>query len=253
MNNYPDVTLQICTFRRPKEIRLTIEALRTHVRYPGTLRWLVCDDASGGTYLEDLRRDYPFLQCVSTPPRKDDKPDPALHGWGNNVNNGLGKINTEFILFTEDDYVLQAPLDLTPLVALMLVNQSIGYARLDGIVGHRLTAHMAESDLSLLLPHYMQSTGMALPGKCCYWLLDYRSQETWLYSNRPHFKHVRFHKYYGLYPTGRKLGATEEAFAHQVKDKLHEPGAPQIMTLPDWVVSHWQNIGVSFQHTQEDK
>lgn len=246
--NYPDVTIQICTYCRPITIRKTIKALTDRLTYKGRLRWLICDDHSEERlpgYLAQLAADYPNIQCISTPQNS---------GWGANVNHGMGKINTAFIFFLEDDYELRYNLDITAGVLLLTAHPGMGYLRYDGIGGHRITASLGEVDAQHFDPDFMQTRGMTLPGRITYWQFHPQSQETWLYSNRPHLKHARFHRYYGMYPEGKKLGETEEHFAKHVKDHYTaRRDAPGLGCLPDTVISQFGNIGQSFQHTKEDK
>lgn len=239
--NWPEVTVLIITYKRPDETRGVIRALQKNLSYPN-LTWVICDDSSGKDYQNALRVDYPHIKLVSTKENS---------GWGANVNNGLHHVRSPYVFAIENDYILTQPLDLRIGVALMQVNEAIGRIRYDGIVGHPLICHLRESDIHQYMPDYRQ--GMALPGKLSYWLIDRASPSLWVYSNRPSLSHIRFFKFYGPYAEGLKLGACEENYAHRVLDKMPEIGAPAIAVLPEWVVRHFDDIGVSFQHTNEDR
>jgi glycosyltransferase involved in cell wall biosynthesis len=239
--NWPEITVLIITYKRPDETRGVIRALQKNLSYPN-LTWIICDDSSGKDYQNALKVDYPHIKVVSTTENS---------GWGANVNNGLHHVKSSYVFAIENDYILTQPLDLRIGVALMQVNDAIGRIRYDGVVGHQVICHLRESDIVQYLPTYRQ--GMALPGKLSYWLIDSASPSLWLYSNRPSLSHIRFWKFYGNYPEGLRLGATEEAYSHLVKDKMNDLGAPAIAVLPEWVVRHFDDIGVSFQHTSEDK
>lgn len=248
-NNLPFISIVIITFRRPNEIRQTLASLGKNLKYPpDRLQWIIADDCSGGTYLSDLKKDYELMsdwgkmKFISTE---------VNAGWGANGNNALAHCDGEFIYWTEDDYLLKKPIDLRAAVALMTVNQSIGLIRYDGIVGHRILAHLAESDISEHYPDFRQANGQL--GKVNYWLLDRDSRETWLYSNRPHFKKASFHRFYGWYPVGLKLGETEESYAHQVKDGMARPDAPAIACMTDFVDRWIDDIGTSYQLTEWDR
>lgn len=242
----PLISVVIITFRRPDEIRKTINSLIEHLKYPpDKLQWIISDDSSGGTYLDDLERDYGYLdniKFVSTESRS---------GWGANSNNGLAHCDAEWLYFTEDDYVLKKDIDLGVAVALMTVNASIGLLRYDGIAAHNLLCHLAESNISEFYPDFRQGFGPL--GRVNYWLLDRASRETWLYSNRPHFKKASFHRFYGWYPVGLKLGETEESFSHTVKDGMQRPDAPAIACMTDFVDRWIDDIGKSYQLGEWDK
>lgn len=242
----PLISIVIITFKRPHEIRQTIQALATHLQYPSDrLQWIISDDCSGNGYLKDLANDLRHIQnlkLISTE---------SNSGWGANANNALAHCDGEFIYWTEDDYLLKKTIDLRAAIALMWTNQSVGLLRFDGIVGHRLLCHLAESDISEFYPDYRQGYGHL--GKVNYWLLDKASRETWLYSNRPHLKRASFHRFYGWYPVGLKLGETEETYAHTVKDGMERPDAPAIACMTDFVDRYIDNIGTTYQHTELDK
>lgn len=246
MKSLPSVSIVIITYSRPVEIRATITALQKNLYYDGELRYLIADDSSPDGYLTDLRKWFNShcsgdLGIVKTP---------ANCGWGCNANTALKQVETDIVLFLEDDYTLCNELDITPYVALLMVHQGIGLVRLDGIAGHRIVCHINETDVSDYLPAYRQ--GMGIQGKLNYFLLDGSSRELWLYSNRPHLKHRRFHEFYGKYPEGLRLGATEESFSHTVKDGMASPNAPAI-AVPLDATGWFDHIGKSYQFSEHDK
>lgn len=234
----PTIGVQICTFSRPREIRLCIDALLKYLHY-SELIWLVCDDSTGGDYVERLAADYPFLQFCITPRRA---------GWGVNVNLGLDYLEAlgiDYIYFTEDDYILTKDIDLNVGMHL-LQDPQIGLVRYDGLAGHRLDMTLEEMDY----PGNREGVGI---DKLTYARLLKSSRNLNIYSNRPHLKHRRFHDYYGRYIEGQRLGMTETNFAHRVRDIMVFEEAPQIVALPEYILRHYDDIGVSFQHTQYDQ
>lgn len=246
MDKLPKISIIIITFRRPEEIRKTIQALETHLRYPPeSIQWIISDDSSGGTYLSDLKNDFSHLHDLKLITTENNS------GWGASANNALAHCDSEFIWFQEDDYILKKDVDLRAAVALMKVNASVGLIRYDGIVGHNLLCHLAESDIREFYPDFRQGFGHL--GKVNYFLLDRASRETWLYSNRPHFKKASFHRFYGWYPVGLKLGETEETYAHTVKDGMLRPDAPAIACMSDFVDRWIDDIGKSYQLSEWDK
>lgn len=250
MAEWPDITILLCTYDRYDMIRKTVDALIEHLHYPDDkVHLLVADDSTPGKYISRLQRLKAFkhwdTRFVSTQQNG---------GWGRNVNNGLKQVRTDYVFFLEDDYVLTRPLDLRVGVALLASKPHIGMLRYRGTAGSRMIMHHFEADIRGYLPDYKESDGTQVPGKVTYLLLDGGSQSLWVYSNGPHLKRVpQFHRHYGMYAEGKKLGATEESFAHVVKDRMKIPGAPCIGILPEWIPLHWQHIGRSYQRTDKDQ
>lgn len=247
MKDLPPITVLVITYNRRAELKQTLKALYNHLYYDGVIRYLIADDSTGGTYRDDVLSDVGAARMseetrfVSTPHNS---------GWAGNFNHAYSHVKDDFVLLIEDDYVLTHPIDISPYAALMLAHDGIGLVRLDGIAGHKAVVHVAETDIGDYMPHYRQ--GIGLPGKINYFLMDNSSRELWLYSNRVHLKHRRFHDFYGLYPEGLRLGATEESMAHIVKDKMTLAGAPAI-AVPFDANSYFDHIGKSYQWTEADK
>lgn len=241
---WPTVTIQICTYDRYDDIKRTVEALADNLTYPN-LEWLICDDSSPSIYLSRLKRLKLFrdlnAQFISTETNS---------GWGSNVNHGLVHIQTPYVFFCEDDYLLEHTLDLRVGVAVMEAKPIIGMLRYRGTAGDTVVYHQQEADIRPWLPDYHCGGGVI--GKETYLLLDGGSPTLWLYSNGPHLKHCRFHQFYGLYPEGLKLGQTEEHYCHVVKEGMKRDGAPCIAILPEWIRMWWSHIGTSYQGTEFD-
>lgn len=248
MKTLPTLTVVVITYNRRETLRQTFEGLYKYLFYDNTVRYLIADDCTGGNYRENVLQDISSINFIDE--EVTFLSTDSNGGWGVNANNALNTLKDDIILFMEDDYVLRREIDITPYVALLMAHEGIGLVRLDGIAGHKIVTHVNETDIRDYLPDYRQ--GMGLQGKLNYFLADHTSRETWLYSNRPHLKHRRFHEFYGLYPEGLKLGATEESFAHRVKDQMTKPGAPAI-AIPLDAVGWWDHIGSSFQHTELDR
>lgn len=246
-DNLPHVTVVIVTFRRLNEIRKTIDALLKHIVYPrAKLHFLIADDHSGGDYVE---------QIISTPRYKalDMRASvtPENGGWAKNANLALSKVETPYHFFIEDDYLLMKELDLRVGVALLETKPHIGMLRYRGTAGGHVILHQMEADISAYVPTHQD--GVGLPGKLTYCLLDSGSPDLYLYSHGASLRRKSFHEFYGPYPEGLKLGATEERYAHTVKDGMHTPDAPAIAILPDWVSMWFDHFGNSYQHTEHDK
>lgn len=243
---FPEVSVVIVTYNRYKEIQATVSALRQRMEYPADkLRWLVADDGSPASVTARLRKLASFegAEFVSGP----------NVGWGANVNRALAKVETDYVFQIEDDYVLSEgrTLDLRAGVALLESKPDVGMLRYRGTAGTHVVLHQFEADVSPWLPDVVEGEGV--PGKLSYLQLDSGSHSLYLYSHGPHLKRRGFHAFYGSYPENLRLGETEEAMAHQVKDKMKLPGAPAITILPEWIALRWQHIGKSYQGTEADR
>lgn len=245
--DWPEITILICTFERQKELAATVDALRDNIYYPpDKLTWLICDDSSPSQFAQRLAKRPGYrdlhIEVVNTVKNL---------GWGANVNNGNDAVKTDLTFFTEDDKILRHPLDLRVGVAAMMEMPYIGMMRYRGTAGDHIILHHMEVDISKWMPDYQDGVGLA--GHLTYCLLDCGSPALNIYSHGPHLKRKSFHQFYGRYPEGMKLGMTEETYAHQVKDKMRENGAPPIGILPEFIPNWFDDIGESYQGSEWDK
>ena len=239
---FPIVSVLIVTYDRPKEIRITIEALRKHIQYPkDKLRYHLCDDSSPGDYVYHIQEDFRDLGITATITNR--------KGWGANTNKGLKHCwsQSDYVLLSEDDRPPTKPYNLDKAVALLASTKDcgrpeaaeprkpIGCIRLGGIASHWLTLQSREADTGL--------------GKLNYLHILKRSPFLNVWSNQPNVTHRRFFDYYGLFPEGRGLADTETTFAHMVKDKS---SGPWVCTLTNGIDVAQDHIGHSRQSSGLD-
>jgi glycosyltransferase involved in cell wall biosynthesis len=227
---FPEVTILVVTYDRPREIRRTIDALCNHIKYPGPLRWHIADDHSPGTYIPDLVEQYQRSDIHLNHSITDRK------GWGANVNKALASIQSDCIFLNEDDYIAIRDIDLTRGVALLEACKELGAIRYDGLEGHELNLQLREVKSERV-------------DRLDYLIIDKDSPHLNVYSHRPHLKHRRLHDQLGKYVEGQSLGATEEEFAHRVKDHA---GPPEIAILPSGIPRAFAHIGKSRQGSEHD-
>lgn len=250
MPDLPHIALLVITYNRYDILKTTLNALLEKLIYPADkLHIVVSDDSTGGTYLTNLKRTkaYKDIEFISTNERS---------GWGKHVNGALQHVRTEYpqcdyVFQIEDDYELKEVLDLRLGAALMETRPNIGMLRYRGTAGTHCIYHQFEADI----PSYELDRD-----NITYLQLDNASHTLWVYSNGPHLKRIQshqsqhpdFHEHYGLYLEGAKLGATEENFAHRVKDGMKLGHAPAIAIMPEWVNMHFNHLGDSWQGSQDD-
>ena len=230
---WPAITVMIITYKRPIEIRKTIKALRDNIKYPGKIFWHIADDSSGEDYIPKIKEDFPELTIFSTTCDRG--------GWGKNFNTAFKQISTEFIFVCEDDYVAKGEVDIHTGIALMQLDPSVALVRYDGVAGHDMV-------LELKTRHWSGGRdGLFLH----YATIRQEETELYAYSNRPHLIHKHFHEHFGLYPEDKKLGETEETFAHIVKALADEQY--RLAILDTGFPPAFDHIGHSYQLTEEDK
>lgn len=229
---HPPLTILIVTYDRPQEIRTTIRTLhdRAVSFYPGPTRWHIADDGTSNNYVAELLHDFQHLDVSHTITNR--------KGWGANVNKALQSITTDYIYLNEDDYVPRRDIDLASGVALLEAETDLGIVRYDGVAGHTLNLGLRES-----------KTGLGVLNYC---RISKHSPHLNVYSHRPHLRHRRLHDMIGLYKEGLSLGATEEEFAHRIKDGKYQDKPPHIAILPDGIISAFSHVGVSRQGGAHD-
>lgn len=246
---WPIIVVSIITYNRLAELIRTVTALHNNMHYPmDRLLYVISDDCTPGDYhgqIAQMWEDQAFptsMTIISTEQNS---------GWGANANNGLLKFRDYTIFQIEDDYVLQAKLDLMAGVALLRKKPYLGMLRYRGTAGARYDYRQDEADIVDMYPDYW--SGEAAQGKLTYLEILSSSPSLYIYSHGPHLKSRSFHTYYGLYPEGLTLGHTEESYAHIIKDGYAQENSPKIAILPDWVEMRFSHIGKSYQLSELDK
>lgn len=217
------LTVLVVTWNRPTEIRRTLDALVENIQFAGPIEWRVADAGSDPGYLPALQKEYNSLDLqFTTGPRA---------GWGANVNRALRQCQHPCVFLCEDDYVATRSLDLNAGVALLMEVPELGVVRYDGLDGHKLVLQLHEANLSVGRRGFLVLDAAQSPGD-------------FVYSNRPHLKHIRFHHYYGPYATNKKLGETEDEYTGRVK---RYPNGPRVTCLLDGLERAFEHIGQSWQ------
>lgn len=244
---FPNITILVVTYNRIDLLKNTIEALARNLDYPGNqLHWLIADDSSPDDYLKKVS-EWPFWEGKSVVFNKTE----VNSGWGANVNQALRKVATDIVLQIEDDWELTKKLDLKEGVALLQARPEIGYIRYRGHGGNDMIYQQQETDISQYYPGYYPAENMS--NKVQYLLLRRESGAPYLYTNGLHLKTLNFHRYYGNYSEGLKLGRTEEAMACRVKERMNDEGAPKLVILPEWINMGMKHLGKSYQLTALDR
>jgi glycosyltransferase involved in cell wall biosynthesis len=207
---WPTISVIIPTYNRPFVLRRVIDGLKKNLMYKGNIHYYIGVDGKikhGKMFSGD--GDITII------------PGPN-NGLGANLNR-LIKNAGKYLLQLDDDHLLRQRLDLTPHVRKLKRDESAGWIRLMGVGYHDYIAALEEN----------------------YWRVWWQSPELYIPSNRPHLKHRRFHKHFGLYPKSVLLGETEEIFCQRCKEKK---GGPDVLIPLDVMTeSSWSHIGESWQ------
>lgn len=242
--NLPLIYIGILSYNRYIEPLRTIEALSRHLRYPASrLRWVISDDSTpDADHIYRLKTSNTLkalnVEVIST-----------------HVNSGLGananrlhdyvfeQEQAEYMLFMEDDWILHHPLDLRAAIGIFTARPEVGYIRYRGHGGNDMKYTQAEANMSAFYPEYRE--GFGLHGRINYLQIDIDSPSLYVYTNGPHLKTRAFWNYFGRYPEGKQVGATEEAMAWAVKDKTrnNRASALQLVTLPEFLIQRFDHIG----------
>lgn len=207
----PRISVLLPTYERHDVLAQTITLLDRHLVYSGDIRYIVGDDSA-----IMFTTEAPDVTVLRGPQR----------GLGANLNTLIRYAGDDLMLQMDDDHHLHAALDLTPHAQALLADERNGWIRLMQVGGHHYRAMLDQQ----------------------YWRIDWASPELYIPSNRPHLKHPRFHRRYGLYPEGVRLGGTEEGFCHQAKRIALTHGGPDVLVPLDAVSERgWRHVGQSWQ------
>jgi glycosyltransferase involved in cell wall biosynthesis len=211
MKRLPLVCVLIPTYNRPWVLRQVIENLRKHLLYDGRIKFYIGFDGDK-KHAKMFSGDSDIIAV----------PGPN-NGLGANLNRLINEAPSNYLLQLDDDHLLTCPLDLSRHVRKLKRDKLAGWIRLMGVGYHDYIAVLDED----------------------YWRVLWQSPETYIASNRPHLKHGRFHKHFGLYPEGASLAETETGFCQRCKDIGRGPDV--LVPLDTATESGWKHIGESWQ------
>ena len=250
---WPNLSVIIPTYNRPKVLVETVKRLDARIMYSGEVFYYIGNDGEEDVREvlgEELHPNAWDGHTIRTPVVDRlyvmDGPRRKGHekGLGGNLNILLMATPDHLLLQMDDDHHLMGILNLDPHVRQLLRNEKAGWIRLMGVANHSYQA--------------------SLEGE--YWFVDWNSHgdySLYIPSNRPHIKHRRFHDVFGYYPEGATLGETEEGFCHQCRNTVkrwdragHDINELPHVCIPLNTVNHtekgWSHVGLSWQGTEDD-
>jgi hypothetical protein len=182
------ITVILQTFKRTEYALRTIASARELLHYQGELRWYVADDGSGPHHVGAV------LEALGHPAWHSER-----RGYGANAN-AAWDVSTDLSFFLEDDFMLTAPLDLTPHAYTLMDSEAVGMVRLGYIDPERL---QPAQDFAGRRYHTLAR--------------DWPDTSFYAFTGHPSLRHARYREAYGDYPTGLTPGDTELAYAYQYR------------------------------------
>lgn len=207
MSDLPDLAILLLTYKRTREALFTIRSTIENLQYPREkIKWYIADDGSPTNHVSAIMQelvDRSQTVIGSHNQKFSDVPYAAGIGW----NKGLGICYqaTDYVLVLEDDWQMEAPLELTPYMKLLQDNQDVG------LVSFRILSTGADV-------RTVGNDGLIY--------LEYRRTAQYAYSGNPHIRHARYTKYYGWYAEDRSPGLIE---LHQDDQYRFMSVAPVVM------------------------
>ena len=215
----PKICVCLLSYLRTEMALRTIRGLAENLDYPKELvSFYVGDDGSPSEHMDAILAEIKNngFELAGYHNEKS-RPGTPFCGLGWNKALRQGHNHADIILWMEDDWVLERPLDIRPYVRLLLEREDVGIVRLSGLpdgLDLRVQTHNGIHYLECL-----RSTRMA-------------------YSGNPHLRHVRFSEYYGTFGINLTPGDLEIAYDEKFR---RSTGGPNIWRPAD--ISAWGIFG----------
>jgi len=242
--NFPKVAVGIITYNRLPLLKQVVQSMQEHINYPN-LVWVLSDDGSTDGTIEWAKETGIFHSIIR-------------HKRGGMPVNWNGMIAecerlADFTLCCQDDFFFTFGLNLELAVSFLNANPNYGFVRYHKTTGHTGLLHsIQEWDTTNHIPRFEFNPHAEYhPQMLPYFrLLPCASDVYSPYSGGTHLRHRRFTEYYGEYREGVGFSNSEIDYFIRVNKRLREEeDAPQFAMFPWFVISQFQDIGVSYRGT----
>lgn len=227
MTDLPKLSIGLVTCKRLDVALRTIDSTVRNLNYPTHLvSWFVGDDGSPKEEFETVLTTFRSLnQAVqyahNERMRNPGEEETFFAGKGWNKTLGLAHQNSDFVLWLEDDWELDQPLDLVPYARLLQENEEVGMVSFRILsVGNEVKT-VGHDGL-----HY----------------LEYMRTTQYSYSGNPQLRHARYTKHYGVFAEDVNPGGME--LNQDDKYRLDVNNGPKIWrpaAIDPW--GAWKHIG----------
>lgn len=235
MDNLPNIAIGLVTYRRTAEAIRTIISTRENLGYPKEKRaWYVADDGTQDkAHIEKILESLDGENVIGYhSERMRHGGHEGTHNAGLGWNRCLGNCHqySDFVLFLEDDWDLDEPIDLVPYVRLLREREDVGAVSFR-ILSTGANVHTVGHNGNVYL-RYLRTTQYA-------------------YSGNPYLRHARYTTKYGWFAEDRSPGEIElhqdDQYRYNGLTIRDENDGPQI----------WRPAGISvwgaWKHIGTDK
>jgi hypothetical protein len=224
MSDLPLLSICLVTCKRTREALETVRSTCENIGYPREqIGWYVADDGSPDEHHRAILNLLDSWGMRVIGHHNDRFRSDSSYNCGKGWNLGLGICHqaSDFVLWMEDDWVLEKPMDIVPYVKLLQERTEVG------VVTFRILSVGADV-------HTVGHNGEIF--------LKYHRNTQYAYSGNPLIRHARYTKHYGVYAEDRNPGLIE---LHQDdRYRLDVSNGPEIWrpaTLDMW--GGWHHIG----------
>lgn len=218
MSDLPPLAIALVTYNRTREALETIKSTVSNLEYPPEkIGWYIGDDGSTAEHHNAILHEFEEIEGRGSKligEHNDRFRDDDTYNCGRGWNKALGLCHqySDYVLWLEDDWKLEKPLDLVPYVKLLQEREDVG------IVTFRILSVGADA-------HTVGHNGEVF--------LRYHRTTQYAYSGNPLLRHARYTRYYGWFAEDRSPGLIE---LHQDDMyRLDVKGGPEI----------WRPVGIS--------
>lgn len=234
MSDLPNIAIGLVTFKRTEMALRTVTSTMKNLIYPKEKRaWYVGDDGSPMPHISSILSTLDMagervIGHHNEHMRHKGKENSFHAGLGWNKCLGLCHQYSDFVLWLEDDWDLDEPLDLVPYVKLLQEREDVG------ICSFRILSTGADI-------HTIGHDGRVY--------LRYDRTTQYAFSGNPYLRHARYTRFYGTFAEDRNPGLMElhQDDQYRFDDKNHPRegnDGPQIWRPADISVwGSWKHIG----------
>lgn len=229
MSDLPPLAIALVTYNRTREALETIKSTASNLDYPPEkIGWYIGDDGSADGHHDAILHEFEEIEGRGSKligEHNDRFRSDDTYNCGRGWNKALGICHqySDFVLWLEDDWKLEKPLDLVPYVKLLQEREDVG------IVTFRILSVGADV-------HTVGHNGEVF--------LQYHRTTQYAYSGNPLLRHARYTRYYGWFAEDRSPGLIE---LHQDDmyrlDVKNGPVIWRPVGISQW--GSWAHIGTS--------
>lgn len=224
MTDLPPLSIALVTYKRTPLAVRTIQSTLENLVYPKELiAWFVGDDGSPKAHEQALRKALDgqrLIEYSNERWRNEGEEKTFFSGQVWNHVLGIAHQHSDFVLWLEDDWVLENKLNLEPYIHLLQEREEVG------MVTFRILSVGAEV---MTIGHNGEI------------FLQYGRRTQYGYCGHPTLRHARFVRFYGWFHEQRTPGEIEIDMDSRYRGMTNGPHVWRPATLDQW--GAWHHIG----------